>query len=56
MVLLALIQSDRQHQVPPALSTGLDLWWADSVAALHIAAVLGRESVLTLHEAGSLTT
>jgi divalent metal cation (Fe/Co/Zn/Cd) transporter len=39
-----------------ALSTGLDLWWADSVAALLIAAVLGRESVLTLHEAGSLTT
>lgn len=39
-----------------ALSTGLDVWWADSVAALLIAAVLGRESVLTLREAASLTS
>jgi divalent metal cation (Fe/Co/Zn/Cd) transporter len=39
-----------------AVSTGLDLWWADSVAALLIALVLIRESVLTLREAGSLTT
>ena len=31
-----------------ALSTGLDLWWADSVAALLIALALVRESVLTL--------
>ena len=35
-----------------ALSTGLDLWWADSIAALLIAVMLGRESVLTLR-AGS---
>jgi divalent metal cation (Fe/Co/Zn/Cd) transporter len=31
-----------------ALSTGLDLWWADSAAALLIALALVRESVLTL--------
>jgi divalent metal cation (Fe/Co/Zn/Cd) transporter len=31
-----------------ALSTGVDLWWADSVAALLIAVVLARESGLTL--------
>jgi divalent metal cation (Fe/Co/Zn/Cd) transporter len=30
------------------LSTGLDLWWADSVAALLIALALVRESVVTL--------
>lgn len=35
-----------------ALSTSLDLWWADSIAALLIALMLGRESVLTLR-AGS---
>jgi divalent metal cation (Fe/Co/Zn/Cd) transporter len=38
------------------LSTGLDVWWADSVAALLIAVTLLRESALTLREAGSLTT
>jgi divalent metal cation (Fe/Co/Zn/Cd) transporter len=31
-----------------ALSTGVDLWWADSVTALLIAVVLARESKLTL--------
>ena len=31
-----------------ALSTGLGLWWADSAAALLIAAVLARESLLAL--------
>lgn len=31
-----------------ALSTGVDLWWADSVAALLISVVLARESRLTL--------
>jgi divalent metal cation (Fe/Co/Zn/Cd) transporter len=30
-----------------ALSEGLDLWWADSVAALVIAVVLAREGLLT---------
>jgi divalent metal cation (Fe/Co/Zn/Cd) transporter len=30
------------------LSTGLDVWWADSIAALLIALVLARESVRTL--------
>jgi divalent metal cation (Fe/Co/Zn/Cd) transporter len=39
-----------------ALSTGLDLWWADSVAALVIALILARESVATLQAARSLTT
>jgi divalent metal cation (Fe/Co/Zn/Cd) transporter len=39
-----------------ALSTGLDVWWADSVAALLIAVILARESALTLREAGSLTS
>jgi divalent metal cation (Fe/Co/Zn/Cd) transporter len=36
-----------------ALSTSLDLWWADSVAALLIAVTLARESVLTLQWAKS---
>ena len=36
-----------------ALSTGVGLWWADSAAALLIAAVLARESFLTLRTAGS---
>jgi divalent metal cation (Fe/Co/Zn/Cd) transporter len=39
-----------------ALSTGLDLWWADSVAALMIAVMLARESMLTLRAASTLTT
>jgi divalent metal cation (Fe/Co/Zn/Cd) transporter len=39
-----------------ALSTGLDLWWADSVAALLIAGILGRESIATLRASRSLTT
>jgi divalent metal cation (Fe/Co/Zn/Cd) transporter len=34
-----------------ALSTGVGLWWADSAAALVIAVVLARESVLTLRSA-----
>src|SRR5262249_26084827 len=34
------------------LSEGLDLWWADSVAALLIAAVLAREGVLTWRTRG----
>jgi divalent metal cation (Fe/Co/Zn/Cd) transporter len=37
-----------------ALSTGLDLWWADSAAALVIAIVLARESSLTLRTSRSL--
>jgi len=39
-----------------ALSTGLDVWWADSVAALLIAITLSRESVLTLRESRTLTS
>jgi divalent metal cation (Fe/Co/Zn/Cd) transporter len=39
-----------------ALSTGLDVWWADSVAALLIAVMLSRESVLTLRASGTLTS
>lgn len=39
-----------------ALSTGLDLWWADSVAALVIAATLARESVVALRASRTLTT
>jgi divalent metal cation (Fe/Co/Zn/Cd) transporter len=39
-----------------ALSTGLGLWWADSVAALAIAATLARESVGTLRASRTLTT
>jgi divalent metal cation (Fe/Co/Zn/Cd) transporter len=39
-----------------ALSTGLDLWWADSVAALLIAVMLSRESILTLRASGTLTS
>ena len=39
-----------------ALSTGLDLWWADSAAALVIAFMLSRESVLTLRESRALTS
>jgi divalent metal cation (Fe/Co/Zn/Cd) transporter len=31
-----------------ALEAGLDLWWADSIAALLIAAILLREGTLTL--------
>lgn len=37
-----------------ALSTGVGLWWADSVAALLIAVVLARESALTLKTSRSL--
>lgn len=37
-----------------ALSTSFDWWWADSAAALLIAAVLGRESVITLRASRSL--
>jgi len=36
-----------------ALSTSLDLWWADSVAALLIAVTLAREGMLTLQSAKS---
>ena len=39
-----------------ALSTGLDLWWADSVAAILIAVGLMREGVLTMRASRTLTS
>jgi divalent metal cation (Fe/Co/Zn/Cd) transporter len=38
------------------LSANLDVWWADSIAALLIALMLSRESYLTIRESASLTS